>query len=120
MAMQSEDSDYDVLCGPYPKKCISWEMIKMAVDKGFADENPGNLEKFVGDYVFNPVSGGGSIPLGAPVEVLEAGTFFEETEETGTVVIGSKWNGTAWVESTPEELTAYYAKHVPEIEEPTL
>jgi len=53
-------------------------------------------------------------------EVLEAGTFFEETEETGTVVIGSKWNGTAWVESTPEELTAYYAKHVPEIEEPTL
>jgi hypothetical protein len=73
---EDESNEYDILAGPYPKKCISWEKIKMAVDKGFADENPGNLEKFVGDYVFNPVSGGGSIPLGAPVEVLEAGTGF--------------------------------------------
>jgi hypothetical protein len=76
LALQDDDSPFDVLAGPYPKKCISWEKIKMAVDKGFADENPSNLEKFVGDYVFNPANGTSSIPLNQPVEVLEAGTGF--------------------------------------------
>lgn len=79
LALQSPDSeqdDYDIIAGPYPKKNISWEKIKIAVDKGFADENPNDLEKYVGDYVFNPVQGSSSIPLGQPVEVLEAGTGF--------------------------------------------
>ena len=48
----------------------------MAVDKGAADENPNELENFVGDYVFNPVQGQSSIPIGKPVEVSEAGTGF--------------------------------------------
>lgn len=73
---EDPDNQYDIIAGPYPKKCISWEKIKTAVDKGFADENPQNLEKYVGDYVFNPVKGTSSIPLGEPVEVLEAGTGF--------------------------------------------
>jgi hypothetical protein len=76
LALQDDDSPYDVIGGPYPKKCISWEKVKMAVDKGFADEDPNNLEKFVGDYVFNPKNGSGSIPIGEPVEVLEIGTGF--------------------------------------------
>ena len=76
LALQDDDSPFDILAGPYPKKCISWEKIKTAVDKGFADENPGNLEKFVGDYVFNPTGGATSIPLNQPVEVMEAGTGF--------------------------------------------
>jgi len=75
-SQNSEDDDYDIIAGPYPKKCISWEKIKLAVDKGFADEDPNNLEKYVGDYVFNPASGTGHIPLGEPTEVLEAGTGF--------------------------------------------
>jgi len=69
-------SDKEIVCGPYPKKCIAWEKIKRAVDRGFADKNPENLEKYVGDYVFNPVAGSGSIPLDEPVEVLEGGTGF--------------------------------------------
>lgn len=76
LAMQSEDSPYDVIGGPYPKKCISWEKIKMAVDKGVADEDPNVLEKFVGDYVFNPKGDQREIPLGEPVEVSEIGTGF--------------------------------------------
>ena len=76
LAMQDDDSPYDVIGGPYPKKCISWEKVKMAVDKGFADEDPNQLERFVGDYVFNPKQGSGSIPIGEPVEVLEIGTGF--------------------------------------------
>ena len=79
LALQSENPDedeYDILAGPYPKKCISWEKIKVAVDKGFADQDPQNLEKYVGDYVFNPAGGQSAIPLDKPVEVLEAGTGF--------------------------------------------
>ena len=76
LAMQSDDSEYDVLAGPYPKKCISWEKIKLAVDKGIADENPGVLERFVGDYVFNPKGGGGQFRIDQPIEVSEVGTGF--------------------------------------------
>lgn len=56
--------------------CISWEKIKVAVDKGFADEDANKLDKFVGDYVFNPKNGKGEIKLGEPAEVLESGTGF--------------------------------------------
>jgi hypothetical protein len=79
LALQNPDhtqDNYDIIAGPYPKKCISWEKIKLAVDKGMADENPNDLEKFVGDYVFNPTGETREIPLGQPVEVLEAGTGF--------------------------------------------
>src|SRR5262245_56025219 len=57
MALQNGGSDYDVIAGPYPKKDISWEKIKMAVNQGVADDDPNVLEQFVGDYVFNPVAG---------------------------------------------------------------
>ena len=77
MALQAEEPEkYNIIGGPYPKKCISWEKIKLAVDKGIADEDPNVLEKFVGDYVFNPKNGSGSIPINEPVEVLEIGTGF--------------------------------------------
>lgn len=65
----------DIVAAAYPKKCITWEKIKLAVDKGFADEDPNRLEDFVGDFVFNPVSGT-SILLSEPAEVAEAGTGF--------------------------------------------
>ena len=82
LALQSDDSEYDVLAGPYPKKCISWEKIKLAVDKGIADEDPNVLEKFVGDFVFNPKSGGGNIRIDIPVEVSEVGTGFMMTRRS--------------------------------------
>lgn len=68
--------DMDIVCGPYPKKAISWEKIKLAVDKGYADKNPTVLEEFVGDYVFNPADGVKSFRLDEPVEVKESGTGF--------------------------------------------
>jgi len=76
MALMTDDSPYDVIGGPYPKKCISWEKIKLAVEKGMADEDANVLEKYVGDYVFNPKGGQKEISLGEPVEVLEIGTGF--------------------------------------------
>ena len=80
LALQDDESPYDVIGGPYPKKCITWEKIKMAVDKGVADNDPGVLEDFVGDFVFNPVIDGDAksknIRLDEPAEVLEIGTGF--------------------------------------------
>lgn len=76
LALASEESEYDVVCGPYPKKCISWEKVIQAVNAGFADENPNVLERFVGDYVFNAAPGVAEIKIAEPVEVLESGTGF--------------------------------------------
>lgn len=77
MALQAQEEEkYNIIGGPYPKKCISWEKIKQAVDKGVADEDPNVLEKFVGDYVFNPKGNQQSIQIGEPCEVLEIGTGF--------------------------------------------
>ncbi|CAB4162912.1 hypothetical protein UFOVP787_177 [uncultured Caudovirales phage] len=76
MALQVQDERYDIIGGPYPKKCISWEKIKLAVDKGIADNDPNILEKFVGDFVFNPKGGQQTIRIDEPVEVLEIGTGF--------------------------------------------
>ena len=75
-AIADPNSDKDIVCGPYPKKTIAWEKVKRAVDKGFGDEDANNLEKYVGDYVFNPVSGVSEISITEPVEVLEGGTGF--------------------------------------------
>jgi hypothetical protein len=82
LALQGDDTEYDVLAGPYPKKCISWEKIKLAVDKGIADEDPNILEKYVGDYVFNPKGNSGSIRIDVPVEVSEVGTGFMMTRRS--------------------------------------
>jgi hypothetical protein len=82
MALQANEPEkYNIIGGPYPKKCISWEKIKLAVDKGIADEDPNNLEKFVGDYVFNPKGGQQSIRIDEPCEVLEIGTGFMMIEK---------------------------------------
>ena len=79
LALMNHEEDpqkYDILCAPYPKKCIAWEKIKAAVDQGKADEDPQALDKYVGDYVFNPVPGVNKIKLDEPAEVLEGGTGF--------------------------------------------
>lgn len=66
----------DIVTGPYPKKTISWEKVKMAVDKGFADQNPFNLQNFVGDFVFNPAADVKEFRIDEPVEIREGGTGF--------------------------------------------
>ena len=75
LAMQNPD-EYDVLCGPYPKKTISWEKIKQAVEAGAADQDPNQLENYVGDFVFNPASNKKSFKVSEPAEVGEGGTGF--------------------------------------------
>lgn len=67
----------NILCGPYPKKTISWEKIKAAVEQGKGDNDPFELENFVGDYVFNSVERSGKpLKVSKPFEVMEGGTGF--------------------------------------------
>jgi hypothetical protein len=66
---------YDVLAAPYPKKNISWEKVKKAVEIGRA-ENPFDLMHYAADYVFNPLPNVKSFRLDEMVEVSEAGTGF--------------------------------------------
>lgn len=75
LAMTDSSNNMDVVCGLYPKKTLSWEKIKLAVDKGFADENPAILEQFTADLVFNPAKSG-EYKKNEPIEVMEAGTGF--------------------------------------------
>lgn len=76
LGIQTNSPDaYDILTGPYPKKSISWEKVKRAVDKGKAD-NPFDLQHYTADYVFNLVAGTKSFRIDTPVEVAEGGTGF--------------------------------------------
>lgn len=76
MHLCEDDENYGVITGPYPKKTIAWEKIKTAVEQGFADQNPFNLDHFVGDYVFNTAEGVNEFSLFEPVEIREGGTGF--------------------------------------------
>lgn len=71
-----EDKGNGIMTGPYPKKTISWEKVKSAVNQGFADKSPFDLENFVGDYVFNPAEDINEFRIDEPVRVKEAGTGF--------------------------------------------
>ena len=76
-AIAEPGTDFDIVCGPYPKKCIAWERVVAAVKAGLTDQHGAQwLENVVGDFVFNPVAGGSTIDIGEPVEVLEGGTGF--------------------------------------------
>jgi hypothetical protein len=68
--------DKPIIGAPYPKKCIAWEKVRNAVDAGLADEDPNILEKYTGDFVFNPTEGTTQIKVTEPTEVLEVGTGF--------------------------------------------
>jgi hypothetical protein len=67
--------DKDVIGGPYPKKAINWENVAKAA-RQHPDLEPHELEKLVGQYVFNPVKGTKSFSVTEPLEVMEIGTGF--------------------------------------------
>ncbi len=67
--------DKDVIGAPYPKKSIKWQAVKEVVQR-HPDLPAGELEKVIGDYVFNAVAGTGQFNVGEPLEVLEIGTGY--------------------------------------------
>ena len=91
MALQAQNEDYDIIGGAYPKKTISWEKIKLAVDKGVADDDPTVLDRYVGDYVFNPKGGTRSIQIGEPCEVMELGTGFMMISKKALTTFAEKY-----------------------------
>lgn len=67
--------DRDVIGAPYPKKSIKWWAIKEALARN-PNLEPADLDKLVGDYVFNPVAGTKQFNVGEPMEVMELGTGY--------------------------------------------
>jgi hypothetical protein len=67
--------DKEVIGGPYPKKAINWENVAKAA-RQHPDMDPQELEKLVGQYVFNVVKGTKSFSVTEPLEVMEIGTGF--------------------------------------------
>lgn len=88
----ANNAEMEIICGPYPKKAISWEKIKVAVDRGYADQNPNQLEEFVGDYVFNPAEGVKQFKIDEPVEVKEGGTGFMLITRTALQKFDNKYS----------------------------
>lgn len=76
LVLAAPGSEYDVVCGAYPKKKIHWAKIRDAAKAGFADEDPNTLEEFVGEFFFAPVDPNCKQPLDQPIEVIETGTGF--------------------------------------------
>ena len=74
LGLAEPGSDKEIICGPYPKKTVAWEKIRLAVKQGKAEESADNLKKYEGDYVLNTLPG--KFRLDEPIEVLEAGTGF--------------------------------------------
>lgn len=97
--------DKDVIGAPYPKKSIKWHSAQQATLRSLDWENvistvrsndlpldqlktklievatktmipPGEIEKVVGDYVFNAVAGTGQFSIAEPLKVMELGTGF--------------------------------------------
>lgn len=67
--------DKEIICGPYPKKSINFNAIKNAVLKN-NDIPTSELEKLVGEYVWNPIPGTNQMKIDNPIEVMESGTGF--------------------------------------------
>lgn len=71
-----DENTHPIIAGTYPKKSISWEKVKMAVDKGYGKDNPFELENFTADMVFNPAENCTSFRIDQPLKVKETGTGF--------------------------------------------
>lgn len=67
--------DKDIAGAPYPKKSLKWENVKQAVLNNPAIETA-DLERVIGDYVFNPVPGTEKFNVYEPLDVLEIGTGY--------------------------------------------
>lgn len=74
--LSNNADEYGIITGAYPKKTIAWEKIKTAVEAGFADPNPFQLENFIGDFVFNPADDITEFAIDEPVKIREGGTGF--------------------------------------------
>lgn len=76
ISTMDKEEKYSVLAASYPTKKIAWDKIKLAVEKGFASENPENLERFTGGYFAFDGFPGHPLVANAPVKVFHAGTGF--------------------------------------------
>lgn len=71
LALQTDQSPYDVLAASYPRKHIAWDRVKEAVNKGCEAKE---LANFTADHFFSTVHQ--TVRYDEPTEVTEIGTGF--------------------------------------------
>lgn len=76
LALSSKGSNYNVLCGLYPKKQIHWDRIRDAVKRDIPMKSPDELALFGGGFAFNLLPGTHSFNITEPVEIMEGATGF--------------------------------------------
>lgn len=70
-----KNKDMQIITGAYPKKTINWKRIQ-ALYKINKVKDANEVEKYIGDYVFNIKSNKKTFSLNKPFKVKEAGTGF--------------------------------------------
>jgi len=70
LALQTDETPYDVIGAPCPKKKIAWEKVARAVRQGVADPDPNVLAQYAADLCFWPIA---EFPLNRPAEVEAIG-----------------------------------------------
>jgi hypothetical protein len=70
-----KNKDMQIITGAYPKKIINWKRIQ-SLYKMNKVKDANEVEKYIGNYVFNPKSNKKVFPLDKPFKVKEAGTGF--------------------------------------------
>lgn len=75
LALAGPQTDRDIVCGPYPKKAVTGEKIIAAFNRGLI-KKPDDVEKFIGDFVFNVPGDTVDVKLNEEFEISEGGTGF--------------------------------------------
>jgi hypothetical protein len=109
LALATPGSEYDVICGAYPKKHICWDKVRDAAKAGFADDDPSVLEEFVGEFFFSAVDPDRAQSLDEPLEVKETGTGFMMVQRHVFLAIAEAHPELTYVDDwTGEEYVSFF------------
>lgn len=75
LALAGPETEFDIVCAPYPKKCVTGEKIIAAFERGMI-QKPKDIEHFIGDFAFNVAGESMTVDTSQPFEITEGGTGF--------------------------------------------
>jgi len=113
MIMCEPSRGLDIVTAPYPKKIISWDKVKHAVESGYANDNANVLSEFASQYAFNVADNAKTFDLNTPTQVKETGTGFMMIHRTVFIDYASAYPHMAYVSDhqsnfNKKEITAFF------------
>ena len=113
MIMCEPSRGLDIVTAPYPKKIISWDKVKHAVESGYANDNANVLSEFASQYAFNVADNAKTFDLNTPTQVKETGTGFMMIHRTVFIDYASAYPHMTYVSDhqsnfNKKEITAFF------------